>query len=233
MEERLAEARARLLLMSQKAEAEGDPLRWFEELYSGAGRDSDEIPWARMEAMPEMVEWIAQRPHVKGRALVIGCGLGDDAEWLAAAGFDVVAFDLSETCIRWCEERFPSSEVDYRVEDLLSLPPDWVETFDLVVEIHILQAIPEEIRDEAVQNIPPLLAEGGHLLCIGRLLADRIVGEPSPPWPLTRTWLESRFSILSQVSFQHFVREDTPGIDRYVGAWSNPPPGVAGHTCFL
>jgi SAM-dependent methyltransferase len=233
MEERQAEARARLLALSQRAELEGEPLSWFEELYSGADRDSDEIPWARMEAMPEMVEWIAQRPHVKGRALVIGCGLGDDAEWLAAAGFDVMAFDLSETCIRWCEERFPSSEVDYRVEDLLSLPHDWVEAFDLVIEIHILQAMPEEIRDEAVQKIPPLLAEGGHLLCIGRLLADRIPSEPSPPWPLTRTWLESRFSSLEHASFQHFVREDTPGIDRYVSAWSNPSFDVAGHTRFL
>ena len=72
MEERLAEVRARLLALSQRAELEGEPLRWFEELYSEADRDSDEHPWARMEAMPEMVEWIAQRPEVVGRALVIG-----------------------------------------------------------------------------------------------------------------------------------------------------------------
>jgi SAM-dependent methyltransferase len=219
VDEHLAAVRARLLVLSEAAEAAGEPLRWFEELYAGAARDSDEIPWARMEAMPEMVEWVAAHPEVTGRALVIGCGLGDDAEWLAAAGFDVVAFDLSETCIRWCEERFPSSAVKYSVDDLLEMPFAWVNAFDLVVEIHILQAMPEDIRDQAVVLIPPLLTEGGHLLCVGRLLADRIPCEPSPPWPLTRTWLESRFSSLEHVSFQHFVREDTPGLDRYVSAW--------------
>jgi SAM-dependent methyltransferase len=219
VDEHLAAVRARLLVLSEAAEAAGEPLRWFEELYAGAARDSDEIPWARMEAMPEMVEWVAAHPEVTGRALVIGCGLGDDAEWLAAAGFDVVAFDLSETCIRWCEERFPSSAVKYSVDDLLEMPPAWMNAFDLVVEIHILQAMPEEIRDVAVARIPPLLVEGGHLLCIGRLLGDRIPTEPSPPWPLTRTWLEGRFSNLDSVLFWNFIRDDTPGIDRYVGAW--------------
>ena len=77
MDDKLAEARARLLKLSQAAEADGEPLRWFEELYAGADRDSDEIPWARMEANPKMVEWIAERPEITGRALVVGCGLGD------------------------------------------------------------------------------------------------------------------------------------------------------------
>ncbi len=52
MDEKLAEARARLLKLSEVAEADGEPLRWFDELYAGAGRDSDEIPWAKMEANP-------------------------------------------------------------------------------------------------------------------------------------------------------------------------------------
>ena len=95
MDEKLAEARARLLKLSEAAEADGEPLRWFEELYAGANRDSEEIPWAKMEANPKMVEWIAERPEITGRALVVGCGLGDDAEWLSVAGFDVTAFDLS------------------------------------------------------------------------------------------------------------------------------------------
>ena len=219
MDEKLAEARARLLNLSEAAEADGEPLRWFEELYAGAGRDSEEIPWAKMEANPKMVEWIAQRPEITGRALVVGCGLGDDAEWLSAAGFDVTAFDLSQSSIDWCRERFPQSPVNYCVGDLLKPEDGWIEAFDLVVEIHILQAIPDPIRDTAASIIPKFLNEGGHLLCIGRLLTERIPDEPSPPWPLSRVWLNGRFQMLKQLSFSGFVNEETPTIDRYVAAW--------------
>ncbi|MFL2947302.1 MAG: hypothetical protein ACJZ4J_03915, partial [Candidatus Poseidoniales archaeon] len=49
------EVRDRLLKLSEAAEADGEPLRWFEELYVGANRKSAEIPWARMEPHPKMV----------------------------------------------------------------------------------------------------------------------------------------------------------------------------------
>ena len=219
MDEKLAEARARLRKLSEAAEVDGEPLRWFEELYAGAVRDSNEIPWARMEPHPKMVEWIAGQPDVQGRALVVGCGLGDDAEWLSAAGFDVTAFDLSQSSIDWCKERFPDTSVDYCVADLLAPPTTWLDSFDLVVEIHILQAIPEDIRDQGANELPTLLNLNGHLLCIGRLLGSQIPDEPSPPWPLSQVWLEGRFHNLKQVSFTRFINEDTPTIDRYVASW--------------
>ena len=103
--------------------------------------------------------------------------------------------------------------------DLLNPPADWLNTFDLVVEIHILQAIPESIRDPAADQLPELLTTGGTLLCIGRLAGFQIPNEPSPPWPLSRTWLEGRFTALNPVSFSHFVYEESPSIDRYIAAW--------------
>ena len=224
MDEQLAEVRARLLKLSTAAENDGEPLRWFEELYAGAKRDSEEIPWARMEPHPKMVEWIANQPSVQGRALVVGCGLGDDAEWLAAAGFKVTAFDLSKSSIDWCCERFPESTVNYCVADLLAPPAEWLESFDLVVEIHILQAIPESIRDQAADSLHTLLNDNGYLFCIGRLQGLQIPNEPAPPWPLTQVWLEGRFNHLGQVNFTHFVNEDTPTIDRYIAAWRRIKP---------
>ena len=213
------EVRLRLLKLSEAAETDGEPLRWFEELYAGANRNSNEIPWARMEPHPKMVEWIANQPDVQGKALVIGCGLGDDAEWLSVAGFEVTAFDISESSIQWCKERFPSTAVDYIVADLLNPPEAWFKAFDLVVEIHILQAIPEEVRDPAAVQIPGLLDSGGSLLCIGRLAGLQTPNETPPPWPLSRTWLEGRFSSLNPTSFQHFTYEESPSIDRYLASW--------------
>ena len=219
MADDIDQIRAKLFTLSNKAQADGEPLRWFEELYSNAQRDSEEIPWARMEPHPKMVEWIANHPEAIGKALVVGCGLGDDAEWLSAAGFEVTAFDISKSSIDWCRERFPQSSVTYCIADLLSPPDDWLNQFDLIVEIHILQVIPDSIRDQAVSNLPKLLLTGGHLLCIGRLATNRIPDEPTPPWPLTRVWMEGRFHELRQVNFSPFVNEDTPSIDRYVAAW--------------
>ena len=213
------EFRERLLKLSEAAETDGEPLRWFEELYAGANRNSNEIPWARMEPHPKMVEWIANQPDVQGKALVIGCGLGDDAEWLSVAGFEVTAFDISESSIQWCKERFPSTAVDYIVADLLNPPEAWFNAFDLVVEIHILQAIPEEVRDPAAAQIPGLLNSDGSLLCIGRLAGLQTPNESPPPWPLSRTWLEGRFSLLNPTSFQHFTYEESPSIDRYLASW--------------
>jgi len=213
------EFRERLLKLSEAAETDGEPLRWFEELYAGANRNSNEIPWARMEPHPKMVEWIANQPDVQGKALVIGCGLGDDAEWLSVAGFEVTAFDISESSIQWCKERFPSTAVDYIVADLLNPPEAWFNAFDLVVEIHILQAIPEEVRDPAAAQIPGLLTSDGSLLCIGRLAGLQTPNESPPPWPLSRTWLEGRFSSLNPTSFQHFTYEESPSIDRYLASW--------------
>ena len=213
------EFRERLLKLSDAAQADGEPLRWFEELYASANRNSQEIPWARMEPHPKMVEWIASQPDVQGKALVIGCGLGDDAEWLAAVGFEVTAFDISESSIQWCKERYPTTEVNYVVADLLHPPADWLNEYDLVVEIHILQAIPEEVRDPAASQIPGLLNSGGWLLCIGRLAGFQIPNESPPPWPLSRTWLEGRFASLNPISFQQFTYEESPSIDRFLASW--------------
>ena len=55
-------------------------------------------------------------------ALVVGCGLGDDAEFIAGLGFSVVAFDISASAIAAAQQRFPQSTVRYRVADLMAAP---------------------------------------------------------------------------------------------------------------
>ena len=199
MDEHLADLRVQIQKLSNKAEANGTPLSWFEELYENANRESEKIPWARMEPHPKMIEWIKNHPRISGKALVVGCGLGDDAEWLEKHGFKVTAFDVSKSSINWCRERFPNSSVNYCVEDLLSPPENWVNSFDLIVEIHILQAIPEKIRDLAAAILPSLLNSNGYLLCIGRLFNSTIVEDIGPHWPLKRVWLEEKFHNLNLV----------------------------------
>jgi SAM-dependent methyltransferase len=126
----------------------------FEEIYVRAGEDFGAIPWAALSPNPALVSWLSQQPSGAGqRALVIGCGLGDDAEGTARRGYEVTAFDLSPTAIRHCHERSPGSAVDYQVADLFHLPDVWNEAFSLVVEIRTLQSLPLPQRAEATAAI--------------------------------------------------------------------------------
>jgi hypothetical protein len=60
----------------------------FEDLYAGVGDDLTEIPWAGLQPHPLLLSWLEEYPAVPGqRALVIACGLGDDAEELRRRGY--------------------------------------------------------------------------------------------------------------------------------------------------
>jgi len=161
----------------------------FEELYASVGGDLSQVPWARLGPNPLLVEWLDTGRIPQGaKALVVACGLGDDAEELRRRGCEVTAFDLSATAIDWCRRRFPDSSVDYRVADLLELPSEWAHRYDIVVEINTIQSLPLSLRDEAVAAIAATVAPGGSLFvrCYGRV-ADEPVD--SRPWPVSRAEL--------------------------------------------
>jgi SAM-dependent methyltransferase len=160
----------------------------FESIYAAAGGDLGSIPWAHLTPNATMAQWADHLPT--GRAITIGCGLGDDAEELARRGFTVIAFDISPTAVQRCYERFPDSPVDYVVADLFALPDSWQGAFDAIAEIRTLQSLKPGTRERAARAIAALLAPGGRLLviCYGREDDWRPVRRP---WPVTRTELEA------------------------------------------
>lgn len=169
-----------------------DPTGWFEPLYRAAESGEAVVPWDDEAASPLLVEWTAARAlDGRGRrAIVVGCGLGDDAEHVAALGFETVAFDIAPSAIRGARQRFPGSAVSYVVADLLDLPAAWLGAFDFVVEHITVQALPEPPRAQAIAAVSSLVAAGGTLLVIsgGRVDAEPVDG---PPWPLVRTEVEA------------------------------------------
>jgi SAM-dependent methyltransferase len=172
--------------------AADDPTGWFEPLYAAAERGEAVVPWDGHAPAAHLVEWTAARGlDGRGRrALVVGCGLGDDAEHVAGLGFATVAFDISPTAIRLARRRFPGSRVDYVVADLFAPPPEWAAAFDLVVESITVQALPATVRPRAIAAIAAMVAPGGTLIVLS---AARDEDEPAdgPPWPLVRSEIEA------------------------------------------
>lgn len=160
---------------------------WFEPLYAQAEGDAAQIPWSMTGAVPYLTQWLSQaaRNSEGRRAVVVGCGLGDDAEAIAAAGFEVTAFDVSESAIAWAKQRFPDSSVNYVSADLFNVPAEWQGAFDLVFDFRTIQALPLSVREEVIEKITALGAPGSTVLIATYLReADSDPGD-RPPWPLT------------------------------------------------
>lgn len=167
-----------------------DPTGWFERLYAEAANGDAVVPWDTNTAHPLLQEWADGRDGRGSRAVVVGCGLGDDAEFVSGLGYDTVAFDVSLSAVRGARERFPASKVYYQVADLMNAPDEWRRAFDLVVEIMTVQALPEALHAQAIAAVRELVAPGGTLLVIA---SARLEGGPvaAPPWQLTPSEIRS------------------------------------------
>jgi SAM-dependent methyltransferase len=203
----MTKSRARVYQLSTESYAQGDYTGWFEKLYAEAQGDLDAIPWADRGVNPWLSDWIekSQFNLQYRQVLVVGCGLGDDAEYLAQLGAKVTAFDLSQTAIDWCHQRFPDSKVNYQVVDLFTAPLDWQVNFYLVIELYTIQALPANIRPQAIDCISNFVAPNGKLLVICRS-RDSEDACDKLPFPLTQEEL-NRFTTtgLTQVSFEDFI----------------------------
>lgn len=104
--------------------------------------------------------------------------------------YRVTAFDVSQTAIGWCQQRFPGSLVDYQVADLFALHVARNAAFDLVVAIRTLQSLPPSRHADAAVAIARTVRPGGwvFLRCLAR---DEDEPPMSRPWPLSREELRA------------------------------------------
>lgn len=184
---------------------EDQPSSWFEPMYAGSSTEGGGIPWARMKPHASLSAWLDRNsPHPAGRrALVVGCGMGDDAIELESRGFEVTAFDVSESAIRYCQERFPDAKATFVQADLLVAQPQWRQGFDFVLEIFTVQSLPPRYEAELIENISGFIAPGGQLLVVTRIGSEERSFENGPPWLLTAhhvsSFAASGLSVIEQV----------------------------------
>ncbi|MBK8304628.1 MAG: class I SAM-dependent methyltransferase [Pyrinomonadaceae bacterium] len=214
MAENKEERRERLRAMAAEFEARGDTLGWFEAFYKESAGDIDQIPWADLEPNSYFRAW-AESTGLKGdgrKALVVGCGLGDDAKYLHDLGFEVTAFDISPTAIEWAKKLYGDADIQFETADLFAPPQNWVGGFDFVLEIYTIQPLPLQMRPQVIDAISAFVASKGKLVVVTRGREDDV--EPDVlPWPMSRQDL-SRFleKGLTQTDFVVMppVDEDEP-----------------------
>ncbi len=222
----MADPRTRTRQLARESLERGDATGWFEPLYRESQNEGVPISWLDLAPNPYLVEWLAAgREKPRGQALVVGCGYGDDAEVLAAAGFEVTAFDIAPSAIERCRTRFPDSKVRYRVADVLEPPADWSGGFDFVFEAYTVQVLFGPARADAARSIGSLVAPGGTLLVVARSRRQRDpVGEM--PWPLTRQelgWFAA--GRLVESSLREVLEPGDPPVPRFVAEFRALPAG--------
>ena len=218
MSEAKDDARERVREIAAEYAERGDSMGWFEALYKEAAGNTDVVPWADLEPNKFFKEW-AGKTGLTGdgqKALVVGCGLGDDAKYLHDVGFKVTGFDISPTAIEWAKRLYGESDIQFEVADLFQPYRGWLGAFDFVLEVYTIQPLPMEMRPRVIDAIAAFVAEGGRLLVVTRGREDD--EEPVElPWPLSRRDL-NRFEEngLKQIGFEIMMGDEEEPIPRFV-----------------
>lgn len=203
-------SRARQL--SAESIAGGDPTGWFERLYTEGEAGESVVPWIQGTTNPVLADWAAGLSGAGKRALVVGCGTGEDAEFLAVLGFTVTAFDLAPTAIATARRIHAGSAVTYEVADLLALPGAWAGAFDLVFEAYTVQPLFGPVREGALAALSGPVAPGGTLLVVAFASEENSPERSSAmmPWPLTRAEVDLAGGDLRAVSVELLPSGDPP-----------------------
>lgn len=92
------------------------------------------VPWDTKAPKENVIGWCAQG-LVEGAVLDVGCGLGDNAVYLAQQGFAVTGVDISPTAVRIATDRASDAGVDvaFAVADATALD-GYTAAFDTVVD---------------------------------------------------------------------------------------------------
>ena len=154
-----------------------DAARW-DERYAAKESVFSEVP------TPVLVELVSSLHP--GRALDLGAGEGRHAVWLARRGWRVTAVDFSRVALDKLARRAEAESLDVRpvVADVRDYRPE-PAGFELVL-IAYLHPEPLE-RARIFSRAARAVASGGHLLAVGRDLADlHRDGDRGPPDPERR-----------------------------------------------
>ncbi|MEM8836022.1 MAG: methyltransferase domain-containing protein [Planctomycetota bacterium] len=166
-------------------------LERIERVYQESEGEADRIPWSSRRPNPSLLAWLnVEAPRLVrpgARVAVVGCGLGFDAASLVDRGYDVEAFDACASAIDWARRLHPQCASAFHKADIRDMPARTMHRFDLVVEVHTIQALPPRYRPEIAKGVCDLVGKCGVLIAIarGRDASVPLADVTGPPFELT------------------------------------------------
>lgn len=121
-------------------------------------------PWVG-QARSELVRLVESGDLPPGRAIDLGCGVGDNAIFLAQHGFEVTAVDFAPAAIARAKAKAGQvgAAVRFVVDDLTRLTNVGGE-FDVLVDYGTFDDLSQRRRAAYVREVVPLAARGAKFL---------------------------------------------------------------------
>lgn len=134
------------------------------------------VPWDTGEPQPGAVEF-ERRSRYRGAVLDAGCGLGDNAAYLARLGYEVAAFDASSSAIQLAKERHEGLDIEFFVANATQLT-GYEGRFDTVLDSALYHVLDIDDRRLYLEALHRVTKEGAWLNLL--VFADVPGGMPAP-----------------------------------------------------
>lgn len=131
--------------------------------------DEKRTGWDLGQPAPPFVSFLNSLDTIPpGRVAVLGCGRGYDAILFASKGFQVVGFDFAPAAISEARKLAEknNANIDFLQRNIFELEPNFLGSFDYVVEHTCFCAISPSKRADYVQLVKNLLRPSGELIAL-------------------------------------------------------------------